>query len=60
MPVLVPPDQSTALVDPTASITARTSSIVVSIDGTSRTRSESPVPRLSSISTRPHAASPST
>ena len=59
-PVLVFPLQSMALSDPAASMTARTSSIVVSSDCTSRTRSERPVPRLSSISTRPNAARPST
>ena len=59
-PVLVLPLHSTALSDPAASMTARMSSIVVSTDCTSRTRSERPVPRLSSISTRPKAARPST
>ena len=58
MPVLVAPVHSTALSEPTASMTARTSSIVVSADCTSRTRSERPVPRLSSMSTRPQSASP--
>ena len=44
---LVAPVHRTALSDPTASMTARTSSMVVSTDCTSRTRSERPVPRLS-------------
>ncbi len=56
----VAPVQSTARSDPTASMTARMSSIVVSSDCTSRTRSDRPVPRLSSMSTRPESASPST
>ncbi len=60
MPVLFSPVHTTARSEPASSMTARMSSMVVSSDWTSRTRSDSPVPRRSSMSTRPLAASPST
>ena len=48
---------STACSEPAASITARTSSILVSSVGTSATRSETPVPRLSNQISRENDAS---
>jgi hypothetical protein len=51
-----PPPESIAHSDPAASITARTSSILASIVGTSRARSDIPMPRLSKIMTREKSA----
>jgi hypothetical protein len=48
--------KSAARVDPTASSTARTSSIRVSSDGVSRTRSDSPAPRRSNLISRENRA----
>ena len=52
--------QKTARCDPAASMTAPRSSIRASSVAASRIRSESPVPRLSSIRTRPASARPMT